>query len=175
MKESWGDDGTSMTFDRIVIKEGGLQNNNAVVRAVKYTLAALKAGPPYISWHPWKEVTEIWYAERKWSQYFNNVCQMGKIVEADMAASASATAPAVTTPAAAIDATPAMITIASCKVKSQAVAPPKRKESQAAVAPPKRKAETFTESPDAKKQKWSCPGLLRGSRLPGQHRAASLH
>ena len=54
MKESWGEDGAYMTFDRIVIKKGGLQNNNAVVRAVKYTLAALKAGPPYISGHPWK-------------------------------------------------------------------------------------------------------------------------
>jgi hypothetical protein len=53
-----------------------------------------------------------------------------------------------------------MTTIASCKVKSQAVAPPNRKESQAAVAPPKRKEETFTESPDAKKQKME---LLRAA------------
>ena len=43
MKESWGEDGAYMTFDRIVIKEGGLQNNNAVVRVVKYTSVALKA------------------------------------------------------------------------------------------------------------------------------------
>jgi hypothetical protein len=63
------------------------------------TLVALKVGPPYCSWHIfWKEVADIWYVERKWSQYFNKVCQMDKIVEADMAASASATAPAVTTP-----------------------------------------------------------------------------
>ena len=49
MQESWGEDGAYMTYDRIAIKEGGLQNNNAVARVVKYTLVALKAGPPYIS------------------------------------------------------------------------------------------------------------------------------
>ena len=85
---------------------------------------------------------------------------MDKIVEGDVAASTSASAPAVTTPAAAIGASPAVTTPASCKVnESQAVAPPRRKESQA-VAPPKRKEETFTESPDAKKQKME---LLRAA------------
>ena len=85
MTESWGNAGTYMTFDRIVNKEGGFQNKKAVSVAVRYCLAALKAGAPYILWHPWKHVTEIWYAERTWSQNFDKVFQLDKIMEGDMA------------------------------------------------------------------------------------------
>ena len=85
---------------------------------------------------------------------------MDKVVEWDVVAGTSASALAVTAPAAAIGAPLAVTTPASCNVKeSQAVAPPKRKASQA-VAPPKRNEDTFSESPEAKKQNME---LLRGA------------
>lgn len=54
-----GEEGKYMTFERLVMLEGGPQSKKAVEVSMNYAMECIKRGPPYIQWHAWKKTTEL--------------------------------------------------------------------------------------------------------------------
>lgn len=64
LEETLGERGVYMSFDRLVILEGGYGLPGAIARAAAYAAEAVSRGEPYISWNSWKRTTEILVFEK---------------------------------------------------------------------------------------------------------------
>lgn len=53
------EEGKYMTFERLVMMEGGASSKKAVEVSMNYAMECVKRGPPYIQWHSWKKTTEL--------------------------------------------------------------------------------------------------------------------
>lgn len=62
--EEFGEVGTMMSFERLVIQEGGFTNPRAIERAKAYACECLRRGPPFVEWNSWKRTTELMVFEK---------------------------------------------------------------------------------------------------------------
>lgn len=62
--EEFGEQGTYMSLERLIIQEGGVSCDVAVDRARRYALECIRRGPPFLAWNSWKGVTELLVFER---------------------------------------------------------------------------------------------------------------
>ena len=64
LREEYGEEGRYMSFERLIVQEGGMDSEKAVKAAMSYAAECVARGYPWVFWHDMKKVTELLVFER---------------------------------------------------------------------------------------------------------------